>query len=147
MMRQGVTGQEKWARASLRVFSDTLQASDITTLLGMEPSRSYFKGQPVSSRNPKTLRRKSAWIFKSGLEQDPDLAAHLRRLLDFIEPRLDRLDTLRETCRVDLFCGFASESGQGGTTLDSALLARLGRLRLDLTMDLYPPASIEPDDE
>ena len=103
------------------------------------PSRSYAKGQPVSDRNPKVLRKESAWIRNSGLENSRSLAEHLTSLADFVATKSAALKALRAVCKIDLFCGFASEHGQGGTTLDRALLSRLTGLGLDLTLDLYPP--------
>jgi Domain of unknown function (DUF4279) len=143
MTRQEETEPKKWATASLRIFSEARTVSEITDVLGIAPSRSYMKGDPVSSARPPVVRSQSAWIYESGPGRSPDLATHLNFLVDFIEPRLEVLKMLLATCRVDLFCGFASESGQGGTTLDNVLLARLGRLPFDLTIDLYPPVPTE----
>jgi hypothetical protein len=70
----------------------------------------------------------------------------LRQIVDFVEKNLGRLETLTEACRVQLGYAFSSENGQGGTTLDHSLLSRLGNLPFELTLDLYPPGPITPED-
>ena len=61
-------------------------------------------------------------------------------LLEMLEPKLDRLRELASRCSMDVFCGFSSESGQGGFTLDPDLLIRLGEIPGGgLNLDLYPP--------
>lgn len=133
---------EKWAKASLRVFSDAVSIEDISALLGVAASHSYRKGQPVSSRNEKVLRHESVWLLDSPLADSKDLTSHLEWLLDFIEPRLHVIRSLQTACHVDLFCLFASETGQGSVTLNSSLIGRLAKSGLDLLIDLFPPGPL-----
>ena len=111
-------------------------------MLGISATRSARKGQPFSSRNALVLRPGSVWILASPLDEENDLASHLEWLVDLIEPRADVLRALIANCKIEFFCGFFSVTGQGGTTLGGDLLERLGKLHLDLTLDLYPPAAI-----
>jgi hypothetical protein len=147
MSEQAKPRSEKWTTASLCIYSETISPEEITARMGVPASRSHQKGQPVSSRTPSVLRRESNWILVSPLEDTQDLASHLRWLADIIEPRIEVLRALLPKCKIKLFCGFSSDSGQGGTVLDSALLARLGKLPMDLTLDLYPPGPIAPDED
>jgi hypothetical protein len=101
--------------------------------------------EAVGGRRATAVRPCNAWILQSGLGQDHDLASQLSWLLDFVEPRVNVLKALLPSCRIDLFCGFSSGSGQGGTKLDSGLLARLANLHLDLILDLYPPGPISDE--
>lgn len=132
---------EKCATAALRIFSETLEVEQITALVGLKPTRFYAKGDPVSACSPQ-LRRTNAWLLKSGIAEDQGIDVHLGWLLDLVGSKVDALRTLRETCKVDLFCGFSSTHGQGGTVLDKDLLGRLSALGLDLKIDLYPPGPI-----
>jgi hypothetical protein len=130
---------EKWATAALRIFSETLEVA----LVGLKPTRFYAKGDPVSARSAQ-LCRTNAWLLKSGAAEDQGIDVHLGWLLDLVGSKVDALRTLRETCNVDLFCGFSSTHGQGGMVLDKDLLGRLSVLGLDLNIDLYPPGPIPP---
>jgi len=143
-----ITGEDdkKWSSASLRIFSETREIDEIEGMLGVAATRSYRKGQPISSRNPGVLRRVSAWILKSPLSDEEPLASHLKWLVDVVEPRIDVLKALEANCKIDFFCGFSSANGQGGTTLDSGILERLGKIHLDLTIDLYPPGPIADEE-
>jgi hypothetical protein len=69
-------------------------------------------------------------------------------LLDSIEPKLMVLRALAAQCHpILLQCGFSSESGQGGFTLDSDTLERISKLGVRLSVDLYPPGPPEGSDE
>jgi hypothetical protein len=98
---------EKWATAALRMFSETLEVDEITALIGLRPTRFYTKGDPISARGPE-LRRTNAWLLKSEIAEDQGLDVHLGWLVDLIESKVVALGTLRETGKVDLFCGFSS---------------------------------------
>jgi hypothetical protein len=139
MMNTSKARGDRWETAALRIFSETLSVEEIATAIKYKATQSYEKGKPVSMRSPHVLRTKSAWILDSEVGQDHGLSTQLDWLVTFIESRLDAFTLLLSTCKLDLFCGFSSGTGQGGTVLDKALLARLGRLGLDLKIDLYPP--------
>jgi hypothetical protein len=42
----------KWARASLRIFSDTRTLDEIEAIMAVPATRSHRKGQPVGRRTP-----------------------------------------------------------------------------------------------
>jgi hypothetical protein len=85
----------------------------------------------------------SLWALNSPLSDQNGMADHLRFLLDLLEPKMDALKKLFEECKIDLFCGFSSGSGQGGFELDPVTLSRLAKLCIPLVLDLYPPGPIE----
>jgi len=86
--------------------------------------------------------REHAWFLSSPLGKDKDLGAHLCWILDLVGPKCDAVRLLKKSCRIDLFCGFASIDGQGGFTLDTKMLARIADLGLSMGLDLYPPDSV-----
>jgi hypothetical protein len=136
---------EKWATAALRIFSEKLEVDEISALIGLKPTGFYTKGDPISARRPEP-RHSNAWFLKSEIAEDLGLDVHLGWLVDLIESKVVALRTLRQTCKVDLFCGFSSTHGQGGTVLDKDLLVRLSALSLDLKIDLYPPGPIQDEE-
>lgn len=139
---------EKWSRASLRISSNTMSAAEITHTLGLKPTSSYEKGTPLSKRNPKSaVRQQSVWILESGLDSSQPLAQHIACLVALVEEKIDVLKKLLPICDIDIFCGFSSESGQGGFVLNAALLKRITAIPIDIVLDLYPPANDEPESD
>jgi hypothetical protein len=138
---------EKWSRASLCIYSETLTHDEIGATLGIEATRTHSKGQPRGKVGSKTfVYRDWAWFLSTPMGGHPNLAEHLKWVLDIIEPRLDALRMLLATCKVVLYCAFSSGNGQGGFTLDSVMLQRIARLGVPLVLDLYPPSVDRGDD-
>jgi len=135
---------DKWSRAALRIFGETLRPEEIGSVLGLMATSTHLKGELISPKH-KAVRRESSWHLQSPLSDDSNMVDHLKWLLDSLAPRLDAIRELSEKYRIDLFCGFSSENGQGGFTLDSVTLARLAALGVPLTLDLYPPGPMEID--
>jgi len=145
---------ERWSCATFSVFSDTLTHEEIGERLGIKATRTHTKGQPRGARrkdgsiNHSIVWPHSAWHLRSPLGYSANLADHIKCLLDLIEPKLAVLKTLAAECHpILLQCGFSSESGQGGFTLDNDTLARISRLGVSVSLDLYPPGPVEGSDE
>ncbi len=142
----------KWSRASLRIFSEALTSSQIEAILGLEATQAYSKGDPIYGRNKSGkkieagVRKKSGWILSTPAGGDPNLALHLRRLMDVIDVKAEELKQLSTKCKIDIFCGYAA-ADQGGFTLDADIINRLAKLNLNLDLDLYPLRIDERSDE
>lgn len=137
---------ENWSTASLRIGSKTMSIGEITDIMGVKPTESYEKGTPLSRRNPKSaVRQESLWIKESGLDSSEPINTHISSLISLIENKVDLFKQLIPNCHIQIFCGFSSESGQGGFVLDAGLLKRLTLIPLDMTLDLYPPSHDRPE--
>ena len=134
--------------AALRVCSDGYEVGSITESLGLEPTRWYLKGTPVSLQLPDTLRQHSVWLLQPSLDPSQSLEDHLERILEILEHRTAGVTSLIERgCSVEIVCSVSSESGQAGTVLSASLLRRLADQRIDVLLSLYPPeSSLEPTD-
>lgn len=130
--------QSKWFRASLRISGETLRPDEIDSQLGIKPTMMHLRGEPRPGKT-KLVWEHSLWILESQPGDDADPVEHLTWLLNRLEPKASVIKSLSGAFQVDLFCGFSSESGQGGFTLDPVTLDRVGRLGIPLTLDLYPP--------
>jgi uncharacterized protein DUF4279 len=123
--------------ASLRVFSRSLTAAELTHALG-RPSSSYDVGDPVSHRRPKAGKRKQAlWLLESGLDESNPLDQHITALLDFIDAHRKGFAAIRPQCESDIFCGVSSGGGQGGFALEPELVNRLADVGLAVVFDIY----------
>ncbi|MDX8055218.1 DUF4279 domain-containing protein [Lentzea sp. BCCO 10_0798] len=134
-----MTGQQQHEyKASLRVFSESLALPDLVAALG-EPTRSYDIGDLVSPRRPDGPRRTSAyWSLGSQAQRTDPLDQHIAELVTFVDAHRREIDALRDKAQIDAFCGvFTGDDTQGGFTLTSGLMRRLGELNLDVGFDLY----------
>lgn len=129
-------------KASLRISSVQLQPSEVSRILQTEASVTYLVGELKSPRNPKSqLYDENLWIYRSDLNESATFQDHVGVLVDLLE-RVDPAiyDQLRSKLTdIDLFCMFRSTNGQGSAELDANILQRLGRLKVGIVIDLYPP--------
>ncbi len=133
--------QRRWFQASLIVSGDSLRPDEIGVLLGLDPTRTHVRGEP-RGRGAGIVWDRSVWSLESPLPDDADPAEHLNWLLSRLEPKASVIKDLSGQFHVKLFCGFSSESGQGGFTLDGVMLGRIASLGVPLTLDLYPPPPV-----
>jgi len=130
--------EDKWFRASVAVWGKTLQPDAISAALGIKPTRARILGE-ARSAGSQLHWKDSLWMLESPLSETCDPVEHLTWLLELLEPKASILKDIAGEYRVELFCGFASENGQGGFTLSVELLGRLAHLGIPVTLDLYPP--------
>lgn len=133
-------GDDKWSKASLWIGGDPFHPDQASAILGLQATKSGVKGERYSSRH-NMVRRASFWYLECPLSDRLPLPEHLRWLLDLLEPKLDLINSITQKWRVEFFCGFSSEGGQGGITFDPSLLRRLANMGIPLVFDLYPPGA------
>lgn len=127
-----------WSRGSVRISSARLSGDELTTLLELSPGFVGEKGERMSPKNPDSMiRSTTVWVVDSGMPSGSPLSAHIQALVDLLEPMRTKLAEIVKDGSVDLFLGFTPASGQSSDVLNGELLARLGRLPVDLTFDFY----------
>jgi uncharacterized protein DUF4279 len=144
----------EWWRASFSIFSVALTHQEISERIGLQPTRTRAKGDPRGARRmdgsviTSIVWHDSAWHLVCPLKSDKSLDQHIRWLLDTIEPRLPAINAISNECTlIRFFCGFSSEHGQGGFTLDAETLRRISKVGVKLDLDLYPPGHDEEPSE
>jgi hypothetical protein len=77
--RQQVPLQRAWeeVRCSISIASDTMAASEITVLLGVEPTRQRIKGEPISSKRPNIPVASHLWTWQPDDSVERSLDAQL----------------------------------------------------------------------
>jgi len=134
---------EKWNKAGLCVSSTAVSAATITERLGLTPSSSYERGDPIRSAGAGSpVREQSHWVLSSELPTDTPLEEHLESLLSMITGKESTIALLSRECDIYFQCGFASESGQGSVSLEKGLLERIAGIGAAVVLDLYPPESV-----
>lgn len=133
---------QKWSRASLRISSRRLTCADITRVLDIAPTKCFEKGTAIGpERRTGAMRDETLWILESGLSVEEPLEGHIQDILSLVQGNEARFGELLPDCQLEIFCGFASASGQGGLVLSSALLKAITVAPIDLVIDLYPPGA------
>jgi hypothetical protein len=134
-----VSGKRGQAQATFRLFGNgTLTAAAVTRRLGIQPTRAFEPGDPVSSRSSNT-RDRSLWLLSSspGIQAGTELAEHLYRLLAILEPATALLWELAQVgYDANWFCYIASNAAEHAAELDRQTLQRILALPGDLWLDV-----------
>lgn len=131
---------KKWSLVSICISSQTIDPAKISSVLNIKASSSHEKGELINRRNPNGPRRQeNLWVLESDLDSSEPLEHHMKTMISIIENKIDSFENLIPHCKLELFCGFSSENGQGGFVLDSGLLKRATAIPIDIVFDLYPP--------
>lgn len=121
--------------ATLRIFSDTLSPTEITTALGVVPSQSFAKGDEIQ---PGRQRRFNGWLLTTeGSLTSRDTRRHIDSLLLKLRDSASGLAAVRsQGAEIDLCCFWAS-TGQGGPLLSPHQMKELVRLDIEVWWDVY----------
>lgn len=131
---------------SLRLFSTKAAAAAVTEALGLEPTTSAERGEPISA-SLTTPREQSMWLLESEADPDEPLSAHLEWLLDELDGRLGALAGLTGDYEVDVWCSVEATNGQGQLTFTPELTTRLAGLPCPFSVDLYLSDDEDEDEE
>ena len=116
----------------------TLTAAAVTRRLGIQPTRAFEEGDPVSSRSAST-RKGTLWLLSSSprIETGTELAEHLHRLLAILEPATQALWELANAgYDANWFCYIASHATEHAAELDRPTMKRILALPGDLWLDV-----------
>ena len=134
-----------WVALSLNIGSKSVSAWELEKLLQTEASFKAEVGDRVSKRSPAAgVRDSSLCSFESSLLDSAPLQEHVEWLLRMLQNHeVTLLELASLGCELDVKIGFSSGSGQGGFALGNDVLLLLGRLGIDLYVNLFPPAAEE----
>jgi hypothetical protein len=132
---------------SLRLEHPSADPANFTSALGLNPSRSWRVGEPRTTTKGRPLKgnyAQSFWTATLAEDQCPEkaLADAISDILDQLAARKDFFHQLRsERGKAEFFVGWFFDGRGGGEVFRCDLLARLADLKIDLSLDVYPPAS------
>ena len=130
--------------ATLRIFSQTLDPSEISRILDLDATRSKPL-DPASKYRPRRENHFWAWCTRTIVDSKDGLE-HVRTVILTLAGKEQELGELRKAgCDIDVCC-YWSSSGQGGPFLDVAALTGLARLGLEICWDVYFSASDDRHD-
>jgi len=130
--------------STLRLFSDTLTPARISSALGLEPTQSLVKGEPISAHVPRA-RTQHGWLLCTEHRVfSRDTRRHIDWLLEGLGSRPESLALLRsDEVSADIFTYWVSARGQGGPILSPPQLTKLAHFGLECIFDIYSA----PNDE
>lgn len=134
------------AHATFRVLGEELDPSDVTRLLGVEPTQALRRDQLVPTQTSVRRQETGVWLLKSeGKVASTSLERHLVYLLDLVEPHAVALDELRreQAVTADFFCFWLSATGHGGPIFSADVMQRVAATGAELGIDFYGGAAIE----
>ena len=126
--------------ATLRLFGPTLDPAEVTTLIGVRPTTSHRMGDRASAQAVPS--RHGLWaLSSSGLVDSADLDAHVRYVLERVEPAAAAIRDLLQNPDWfgDVFCYLLRDRDDGGPTISVGNHRLLSDLGLQLGLDIYGP--------
>jgi len=122
----------------LRVMHEQLDPTEISGLLGIEPTKVQLAGDRIYDTSELTYKY-SGWSLQSkGHVQSRDSRDHFAWLLERISGKGNVLQSLASRgYLVDICCRWDSASGHGGPTMDPEQLVQLGSLGVEVWFDIY----------
>jgi hypothetical protein len=135
-------------KVSFRLSGDDLDPSEVSRLLGVEPSLVYARGDTYSpgTAGRAYTRHFGMWSLKSDVEEGAELETHLVSPLDRLPPEALLL-LVQRGYRTDFFCGLFLDHHNEGVGLSPATLGRIARLGAKLELDIYSMPNDEDDEQ
>jgi Domain of unknown function (DUF4279) len=117
---------------SLRIGSEDLDATEISSVLGLVATRSFRKGEEYVSRTGRVMTYPiGMWHFSTKSNKSKSLEQHCRQLLLALDDRTDALKNLRESGRYRISLTVRWDSGgagHGGFEVSGEAISRLAML-------------------
>lgn len=132
--------QEPWDIKVYLIISGFEGSPDaISRVLGMQPTRTQLRGEPVTFGELKTkLRRKANfWILDSGLPTTAALADQVAAVVKQVEGAAARFTDLPEGSSVTLTCAIYDYSRDVALVFDTSVITALATIGADLNIDYY----------
>lgn len=124
------------------IFDFEITHSEITNMLGIEPSYVRLKGEKRNSKNPDSpVWSNNVWKMSSRLGKYADFDEHLNDLLEIIEQKIDILKPLCAKYPSEFSCAMKIYKNNGESTpwvhLDNRYNKIAAELNSEFDLDLY----------
>jgi hypothetical protein len=129
------------SRACLRIAGDDLDPSEVTRLLGAEPSSSQFMGQELPTPSGVRIAKFGHWRLRAETAEPEDMNGQVAEILGRLTNDLQVWQSLAARFRIDLFCGWFMGGTNEGLGISPKALQSLGERGIELSVDLYAPDS------
>lgn len=122
------------ARATLRIFGNIDNPHEITNTLSLQPTHVHRKGEKRSAcAEP---YEHDMWMLTASLPREEPLEKHLLWLKEQLSPHREYLRNLARSYTVDIFCGYRTDSDQGGFDVSADALSLFTDLGIRLCVSI-----------
>lgn len=126
------------AVAALRIVGDDLSPDEVSTLLGVSPTRSFARGDELRHRRvPTRVAKFGLWTLEAPETQPADIDTQVNKLLQPLTQEFEVWHGLAERFGVDLFCGWFMRYGNEGLSIAPGTLKALADRHVVLDLDIY----------
>ena len=123
--------------STLRIYSDTVNPSEITRTLGITPTKSWCRHELFGNRSP-YRRKANGWFYTTERSiSSRDTRRHIDLIIEALKDAEVPLEILRQKgCKMDISSYWVG-IGHGGPSLWPHQMLRLGALGLMVWWDVY----------
>ena len=123
----------------LLIYNFADDPKTVTDVLGIEPSKVFYKGEKINSKMP-IKHHYNGWWLQSNVDVNAvNFGKHTAALLSVIEPRLSNFDKLPDGCEVELACRLIWNDAdeRPGFHFSAQLLQVLVRIKASVNFSLF----------
>lgn len=123
--------------STLRVYHDHITPSEITSILGVQPTSQMIKGDKDYEAGGNF--ELNGWFLSSSDEVESfDSRRHIDWIVDqIVDKKKEILRMIQDGFRIDISSFWISSSGNGGPTLSPYQMSRLADLQIETFWDVY----------
>lgn len=124
---------------AFRIFGDDLVPTEITALLGCEPTVACSKGDVRigSKTGNRYIEKTGRWSLSAEDKHPEDIPTQITELLSKLTQDLAVWDQLRSKYAMDFFCGVFMGSSNDGLEFSPEVLGLLSERGISLGLDIY----------
>lgn len=126
---------------TLCIYPGLSSSDEVTTLLGINPTRAHDKGKPMDMPAGRIVKATTtAWLLSSDdIVESKDLRDHLNWLLGRLSDLTTEILTLQEEkgTKMCVSCTWISAAGHNGPVLWPEQMEALAKLNLECAFDFY----------
>jgi Domain of unknown function (DUF4279) len=124
---------------ALRIYGDDLVPSEVTALLGCEPTVAYSKGDVRIGKKTGSeyVEKTGRWSLSAGDRRPEDIPAQIEEILAKLSQDLAIWSQIKSKYRIDFFCGIFMGSSNVGLELAPTLLEQISKRSISLGLDIY----------
>lgn len=124
---------------SFRIFGDDLAPSEVTSLLGCEPTKAFAKGEVRvgSKTGNRYVEKTGRWSLAAEDRRPEDIPAQISEILSKLSKDPAAWALLRSRFTMDFFCGVFMGTSNDGLEFSPELLEKLSSRGISLSLDIY----------
>lgn len=126
-------------RAYFSIYPDDTNPEILTELIGLKPSSTHVKGDPLVKDNPKSYKHKeNLWEIKSYLDSSSNLEDHVINVLEQLRPFKKIIIEATKGMYKELAVTIFFSGKRPPLHLGKHILKELAEYEAEVDLDVYP---------